>query len=101
MQGKIACRSRSIGVLYGQITAGVTGGAMRAKSWASPLVAAPTAVILAIALVARAAPAVADDFPSRSVTILIPLAAGGAMDIIARAIAPKLSERIGKPVLIE
>jgi tripartite-type tricarboxylate transporter receptor subunit TctC len=74
---------------------------MRAKSWASPLVAAPTAVNLAIALVARAAPAVADDFPSRSVTILIPLAAGGAMDIIARAIAPKLSERIGKPVLIE
>ncbi len=74
---------------------------MRAKPWASPFVAAPPAAILALALVMRAAPAVADDFPSRPITILIPLAAGGAMDIIARAIAPKLSERLGKPVLIE
>ena len=45
---------------------------MRAKSWASPLVAAPTAVILALALVVRAAPAAADDFPTRPITILIP-----------------------------
>jgi tripartite-type tricarboxylate transporter receptor subunit TctC len=44
---------------------------------------------------------VADDYPSRPITILIPLAAGGAMDIFARAMAPKLSERLGKPVLIE
>src|ERR1700722_12536001 len=55
----------------------VTGGAMRAKSWESPLVSIPTAFILALALIARAPPALADDFPSRPITILVPLAAGG------------------------
>jgi tripartite-type tricarboxylate transporter receptor subunit TctC len=70
---------------------------MGAKSWASPLVTA----LAALALIMRAAPATADDYPSRPITILIPLAAGGAMDIFARAMAPKLSERLGKPVLVE
>ena len=32
---------------------------------------------------------------------MIPLAAGGAMDIIARSFGPKLAERLGKPVVIE
>jgi len=56
---------------------------------------------LALVLSAPAAPVWADDFPSRPVTLLVPLAAGGAMDIIARRFAPKLSERLGKPFLIE
>ena len=46
-------------------------------------------------------PALAQDYPNRPVTILIPLAAGGAMDIIARRIAPKLAEHLGKSVLVE
>src|SRR5580658_1650555 len=70
---------------------------MGAKSWASPLVTA----LATLALVVHVAPAAADDYPTRPIAILIPLAAGGAMDIIARAMAPKLSERLGKPVLIE
>src|SRR3984957_12108793 len=70
---------------------------MGAKSWASPLVTA----LAALALVAHVAPASADDYPTRPITILIPLAAGGAMDITARAMAPKLSERLGKRVLVE
>lgn len=45
---------------------------MRAKPWASPLVATPTAVTLALALVVPAVPAVADDFPSGPIAILIP-----------------------------
>jgi tripartite-type tricarboxylate transporter receptor subunit TctC len=43
----------------------------------------------------------ADDFPSRAITLTVPLAAGGGMDFIARTIGQKLSERLGKPVLIE
>ena len=55
---------------------------------------------LALAFAMRQ-PALAEDYPNRPVTILIPLAAGGAMDIIARTMAPKLAERLGKSVLVE
>jgi tripartite-type tricarboxylate transporter receptor subunit TctC len=57
------------------------------------------AAVLALGVVCQ--PLAADDYPTRPITILIPLAAGGAMDIIARSFAPKLAERLGKPVLIE
>jgi tripartite-type tricarboxylate transporter receptor subunit TctC len=46
-------------------------------------------------------PAPAQDVPSRPITLVVPLAAGGGMDFIARTIGQKLSERIGQPVLIE
>jgi tripartite-type tricarboxylate transporter receptor subunit TctC len=58
----------------------------------------------ALALVAFTAltrPALAEDFPSRPITILVPLAPGGGVDFVARTIGQKLSERLGKPVLIE
>jgi len=57
------------------------------------------AAVLALGVVCQ--PLAADDYPARPITILIPLAAGGAMDIIARSFAPKLAERLGKPVLVE
>ena len=43
----------------------------------------------------------ADDYPSRPVTMIVPWAPGGAVDTVARIIAPKLSERLGKPVVVE
>ena len=44
----------------------------------------------------------ADDFPSRPLTLVVPLGAGGAMDIVARgSIAPRLAERLGRPVVVE
>jgi hypothetical protein len=46
-------------------------------------------------------PALAEDFPSRPITILVPLAPGGGVDFVSRTIGQKLSERLGKPVLIE
>lgn len=59
---------------------------------------------VAFSLLAAAAlcgPARADDYPNKSITLTVPLAAGGGMDFIARTIGQKLSERLGKPVLIE
>ena len=56
------------------------------------------AILTVAALHSRAQ---AEDFPSRSITLVVPLAAGGGMDFIARTIGQKLSERMGKPVLIE
>jgi tripartite-type tricarboxylate transporter receptor subunit TctC len=55
--------------------------------------------LLALAVVLS--PARADDFPDRPITLMVPLAAGGGMDFIARTVAQKLTERLGKPVLVE
>lgn len=45
--------------------------------------------------------AAADEFPSRTITIVSPYQAGGTSDIIARILAQKLSERWGKSVVVE
>jgi len=46
-------------------------------------------------------PAQAQAYPTRTVTLIVPWAAGGAVDTVARIVAPKLSERLGKPVVVE
>jgi tripartite-type tricarboxylate transporter receptor subunit TctC len=47
------------------------------------------------------APARGEDYPSRTITIVVSLAAGSGMDAIARLYAEKLSEAFGKPVIVE
>jgi len=47
------------------------------------------------------APAGAEDYPSRPITIVVSLAAGSGMDSITRLYAEKLSEAFGKPVIVE
>ncbi len=48
-----------------------------------------------------ASSALAQNFPTRPVTLLVPFAPGGGSDTVARIIQPKLSERLGQPVLVE
>jgi tripartite-type tricarboxylate transporter receptor subunit TctC len=43
----------------------------------------------------------AQDYPSRAITIIVPIPPGGAPDIAARVIAQKLSENVGQPVVVE
>ena len=45
--------------------------------------------------------ALAQDFPKRTVTIVVPFAAGGGGDILARMAAPRLEAKWGVPVVIE
>ena len=47
------------------------------------------------------APGLAQSWPTGTVTFLVPYAAGGSADIVARLIGQKLQERIGRPVVIE
>ena len=59
------------------------------------------AVLLTAALVALPALAQTNPFPGGPVTFIVPYAAGGLTDNLARALAPRLSERWGQPVLID
>ena len=43
----------------------------------------------------------AAQYPSRPITIIVPIPPGGAPDIAARVIADKLSQNIGQPVVVE
>jgi tripartite-type tricarboxylate transporter receptor subunit TctC len=43
----------------------------------------------------------AQNYPSRAITIIVPIPPGGAPDIAARVIAQKLSENVGQPVVVE
>jgi tripartite-type tricarboxylate transporter receptor subunit TctC len=45
--------------------------------------------------------AATDSYPSKPVRVIIPMAPGGSTDIIGRMIAPKLSERLGKQIVME
>src|SRR5688572_28453870 len=56
------------------------------------------ALLTAAAL--QSAPA-ADSFPSRPVRMIVPYAAGGGADIVARSIAQKLSESWGQQVVVD
>lgn len=47
------------------------------------------------------APATAQAWPTRPVRLIVPFAAGGANDIVARLIEPDLEKALGQPVIIE
>ena len=45
--------------------------------------------------------AAAQTWPAQPIKIIVPFTAGTGMDTIARAVSPKLSERLGQPVLVQ
>jgi tripartite-type tricarboxylate transporter receptor subunit TctC len=58
-------------------------------------------ILLACAGMLLGAAALADTYPSRPVKIVVPFPAGGSNDIVARALAQKLSERTGQSFYVE
>ena len=57
---------------------------------------------VAVALaVLNLGPALSQDWPTRPVTMIVPFAAGGPADTVARILAPGLSELLGQQVIIE
>src|SRR3954470_10320775 len=52
-------------------------------------------------LAAAAAPAVAQNYPSKPIRILIAQAPGSATDVVSRVVGNRLSEGLGQPIVIE
>lgn len=69
-----------------------------------PLSAAPMVLRISafvLALLAAALPAAAQDYPTRPITLVVPYAAGGGNDLIARVAAEHMSKALGQQIVIE
>jgi len=69
------------------------------EEWLMPRVT--LAIAVSACLVAAATPALAQVYPSRPIRVVVPFTPGTGMDIIARGVGPRLSERLGQPVVID
>ena len=58
-------------------------------------------VLAAVAALSLATAAHAQDFPKHPITMIVPFAAGGTSDVIARAVADQMSAALGQPIVIE
>jgi len=61
----------------------------------------PLHILAIIALLGMANSAAAQTYPSRAVTLVVPFAAGGPTDVLARILAEPLRAALGQPVVIE
>ena len=61
----------------------------------------PFHAMLVAALAAIAGAASAQTYPNKPIRIIVPYAAGGTSDILARQIGPKITEHWGQPVVVE
>jgi tripartite-type tricarboxylate transporter receptor subunit TctC len=59
------------------------------------------ASLLLFALTLAAVPAMAQDYPTRPITMIVPYPPGGATDTIARIIQDSMSQKLGQQIIIE
>jgi tripartite-type tricarboxylate transporter receptor subunit TctC len=58
-------------------------------------------LVSAFAALASISPALADGYPNKPITFVVPFAAGGPLDTLARAISEPMSADLGQPIVIE
>jgi tripartite-type tricarboxylate transporter receptor subunit TctC len=59
------------------------------------------AIGFALALVLRGNAAMAEDYPSRAITAIIPFAGGSASDVVSRIMLDKMSRLMRQPIIVE
>ena len=70
--------------------------------WNSKWAAAGVGALATLALTSGwAAPAAAQDYPNRTVTLVVPYPPGGGVDVLARVVAEKLSGVLGHQVIVD
>jgi tripartite-type tricarboxylate transporter receptor subunit TctC len=57
--------------------------------------------LVGLALLQCQGRASAEDYPARPVTVISPYAAGGGIDLLARLLAARLEQRLGRPFVVE
>ena len=57
--------------------------------------------VAAAALCILNSPASAQTFPTRPITVIVPIAAGGSTDVITRLVTKHMSESLGQPIVVE
>jgi tripartite-type tricarboxylate transporter receptor subunit TctC len=65
------------------------------------MVSAPVKISAFLALLVAGVPKAAQDYPSRPITLIVPYAAGGGNDLMARTAAEKMSKVLGQQIVIE
>src|ERR1700754_3636009 len=58
-------------------------------------------ILAAIAALVFSGPALADNYPSRPITIVVPFSAGGPSDAMARILAERMKVTLGETLLVE
>jgi tripartite-type tricarboxylate transporter receptor subunit TctC len=61
----------------------------------------PVIVLLLTMMPASIPAAVAQDYPSRPITLIVPFVAGGGVDALARTLADRMKATLGQPVVVE
>src|SRR5215216_1782712 len=59
------------------------------------------AALAGLALLSAQAPAQAQTYPTRSITMIVPFAAGGPTDVIARIVTGHMAQTLGQAIIIE
>lgn len=58
-------------------------------------------VLIAIAALIWSGLSIADNYPSRPITFVVPTTAGGSADSLARALAEEMRKRLNQPIIVE
>jgi len=66
-----------------------------------PRICAWSASIVAMVFVCNAVPVLAQDYPSKSITVIVPFPAGGASDVVARIVTNQMAKILGQSMVIE
>jgi putative tricarboxylic transport membrane protein len=66
-----------------------------------PCIGARLVFVIAATFAAGVMPVRAQDYPSRSITVIVPFPAGGASDVVARIVTNQMSKILGQSIIVE
>src|SRR5499433_83310 len=81
-----------------QLARGLVNGGLRRKTFGCTLYVIAAALALGVSVSAVSAQS---DFPRRPITVIVPFAAGGPTDVIARIVSDHMSRTLGQQLVIE
>src|SRR3954465_6321288 len=105
MKRHAGCLTPSLSVRRLQRWTGMRGCAARAPGRTRPMemvtMRRMTTLLAVFGVLAAAGPAVAQSYPTRPITLVVPFAPGGSASTAARSVADKMSETLGQQIVID